>query len=139
MKFDNELTAAQQRPITPVREMPEMPVATTAHRVSIDIGDKDSKVMVTLHERGGDVSVRVHAATDDLKSQLQSSVGSLVESLNRANVSLKNLDFTSGHGTTSDTSSNDRNSPQPNTPQRRNSRHVPVKDATDDSVELSTL
>jgi hypothetical protein len=116
-----------------------MPTPISAHKVSIDIGDKESKVIVTLHERAGDVSVKVHAASDTLKTQLQSSVGSLVESLNRANVSLKNVDFSSGYGTTSQ-DPNERNAPQykPFGPRSKSSNSQP-KDGTEDSVRLTSV
>jgi hypothetical protein len=139
-KFDNHLAAAEApRSSTQVQEMPQMPTPISAHKVSIDIGDKESKVIVTLHERAGDVSVKVHAANDTLKAQLQSSVGSLVESLNRANVSLKNVDFSSGYGTTSQ-DTDQRNTPQYKhlAPRTKPSNTQP-ESATDDSVRLSSV
>ena len=78
----------------PPLEMPVLPAMQVARRVSIDIGDDDSKVRITIHERAGDVSVRFDTTTQSLKSDLQSSVGSLIEALRREHVPLANLDFT---------------------------------------------
>jgi hypothetical protein len=95
-------------------------------------------VIVTLHERAGDISVKVHAPNELLKTELQSSVGTLVESLHRANVSLRNLDFTSGYGTTAD-AGGERNTPQADTPQLKSRRRPQSKNSTDDSVHLRLL
>ena len=115
-----------------------MPAHPSAHRVSIDIGENESKVIVTLHERAGDVSVKVHATNDALKTELQSSVGSLVESLQRAQVPLANMDFTGGYATTT-SSGGERNSSRPHDSKPRNPRRPRPNDSTDDSIELSTI
>jgi hypothetical protein len=139
-RFDSHLAAAEStRPALPVQEAPQTPTPEVAHRVSIDIGEKESRVIVTLHERAGDVSVKVHAASETIKTELQSSVGSLVDSLHRANVSLKNVDFTSDNGTASDSSGKDRNSSQAKAPAGRNRRRAQVQGVSDDTVQLSTI
>src|SRR5207248_533130 len=62
-RFETHLVtpAEPARPATPAQDLPQMPAHPSAHRVSIDIGENESKVIVTLHERAGDVSVKVHA------------------------------------------------------------------------------
>src|SRR5262249_8241971 len=39
-------------------EIPVLPTLQVARRISIDVGDDDSRVRITLHERSGDVSVK---------------------------------------------------------------------------------
>ena len=95
-RFDSNFVAPE--PARPVAHVPEplpQPQVLVAHRVSIDIGDADNRVTVTLHERAGEVSVKFHTASETMKSELQSSVGSLVEALHREHVPLTNMDFTS--------------------------------------------
>src|SRR4029079_14603121 len=94
-----ETAHTELTPASPVEaprpvEIPVLPVVQVARRVSIDIGDDDSKVRITIHQRAGDVSVRFDTGTETLKSDLQSNVGSLIEALRREQVPLANLDFT---------------------------------------------
>ncbi len=97
-RFDAQLVASEPSgPVAHVRELPPQPPLPVAHKVSIDIGDGDNRVTVTLHERGGDVSVKVHSATEPVRTELQASVGTLVEAFRRENVPLGNMDFTSGY------------------------------------------
>ena len=95
-QFSSQLGSTEQAPVAHTPDLPPETLMQTAHRVSIDIGENESKVTVTLHERGGDVSVKIHSANQPLSTQLQSSVGSLVEALHREHVSLTNMDFSSG-------------------------------------------
>jgi hypothetical protein len=90
---------ASAEPPQPV-EVPALPPIPTARRVSIDIGDddSDSRLRITIHERAGDVSVKFDTATEGLKSDLQSSVGSLIEAFRREHVPLANLDFSNALG-----------------------------------------
>jgi hypothetical protein len=83
-------------------ELPWMPPAQVAHRVSIDVGGDDSPLRITLHERAGDVSLKFDTATDTLRTDLQSSVGSLIEALKREHVPLANLDFANSLGNPAD-------------------------------------
>lgn len=97
-RFDSNLaTPEPSRPVAHVPEPLPQPAVLVAHRVSIDIGDAENRVTVVLHERAGEVSVKFHTASESMKAELQSSVGSLVEALHREQVPLANMDFTSGH------------------------------------------
>jgi hypothetical protein len=114
---------AAPRPSQPVehiaRELPEQPVPQVAHRVSIDVGDAENRVTVTLHERGGEVSMKVHAATESMKADLQSNVGTLVEAFQREDVHLANMDFTSSGQHAESHSDPDARSDEQQQPRRR--------------------
>jgi hypothetical protein len=92
-RFAAELTQARKsEPAAPV-ELPWIPLRQIAHRVSIDVGEGERDVRVTLHERDGNVSIKFDVETETLRADLQSSVGTLIEALRREQVSLANLDF----------------------------------------------
>jgi len=111
--FERQLsTVHEARPVQHLPELPPTPHLTVARRVSIEIGENESKVMVTLHEHRGDVSVKIHAGSEQLRADLQSSVGNLVEAFQRERVSLANMDFTSGHATSADPNHQRQNHPQ---------------------------
>jgi hypothetical protein len=68
-----------------------------AHRVQLELIEDEQQVRVTLHERAGDVSIRIESDSETLRTELQSAVGVLIEGLRREQVSLSNLDFAMMH------------------------------------------
>jgi hypothetical protein len=112
--------------------MPVLPALQVARRVSIDIGDDDSKVRITIHERAGDVSVRFDTSTESLKSDLQSSVGSLIEAFRREQVPLGNLDFTNA------LINADSNRPrEQRQPAKMIRRHAPITELAISEIEVN--
>jgi hypothetical protein len=113
------------------------PQAAVARRVSIDIGEGDSQVRITIHERAGDISVKFDSATDALHGQLQSSAGTLVEALQRERVPLMNLDFSAMSGNSTNPDQQRQRQPQPQQQNARSSKTMPqFGPAADDSVSL---
>ena len=102
-----------------------------ARRVSIEIGEGNSRVMVTIHERAGDVSLKFHSAAEPLRAALQASVGSLVETLKRGEVPLANMDFRSGFAGNSDSS--------PRREKRPNAARRARPAAPDDTAEVDSI
>jgi hypothetical protein len=124
-------------PIAHVVELPPQLPLPVAHRVSIDIGEKDSRVVVTLHENRGDVSVKIHAANEVLGAELRSSVGTLVEAFHREQIPLANMDFTTGYTATSDDGQQHGN--QPRQPFQNRARKFQLAAAPTDQVEISSI
>jgi hypothetical protein len=89
-------------------EMPVLPTLQVARRISIEVGDDDSRVRITLHERSGDVSVKFDTATNELRSNLQSSAGTLIEAFRREDVPLADLAFTNTLGNTESNGQHER-------------------------------
>ena len=58
----------------------------------MEVGDADSQVTVRIQERAGDISLQISAANEPLHQDLQSSVGSLVQTLKQEQVQVSNVD-----------------------------------------------
>ena len=102
VRFQSHLMPMQSpEPVAHFVEVPPQLPLPVAHRVSIDIGEKDSRVVVTLHENGGDVSVKIHVPNEVLGAELRSTATTLVEAFHREHIPLANMDFTSGYTATS--------------------------------------
>lgn len=81
----------QARPAQPV-EIPQTPHLPVVRTVSMEVGDADSQVTVRIQERAGDISLQINAANEPLHQDLQSSVGSLVQTLKQEQVQVSNVD-----------------------------------------------
>jgi hypothetical protein len=103
-RFVVEMSEVAPAEKTPSAEQPWTPLPQIARRVAIEIGDDERghNVRITLHERSGDISIKFDTGTEALRSELQSSAGTLIETLRRENVSILNLDFSNTLGGTSD-------------------------------------
>jgi hypothetical protein len=81
----------QARPAQPV-EIPQTPHLPVVRTVAMEVGDADSQVTVRIQERAGDISLQINAANDPLHQELQSSVGTLVQTLKQEHVQLSTVD-----------------------------------------------
>jgi hypothetical protein len=81
----------QVRPAQPV-EIPQTPHLPVVRTVAMEVGDADSQVTVRIQERAGDISLQISAANEPLHQDLQSSVGSLVQTLKQEQVQVSNVD-----------------------------------------------
>ena len=124
-------------PVAHVVELPPQLPLPVAHRVSIEIGEKDSRVVVTLHENRGDVSVKIHAPNEVLGAELRSSVGTLVEAFHREHISLANMDFTTGYTATSDDGQQHGNQPRQSFQNR--ARKFALAAEPTDQVEITSI
>jgi hypothetical protein len=138
IRFESHLMPMESAaPVAHVVELPPQLPLPVAHRVSIDIGEKDSRVVVTLHENRGDVSVKIHTPNEVLGAELRSSVGTLVEAFHREHIPLANMDFTSGYTTTSDDGKQQGN--QPRQPFQNRARKFELAAAPTDQVEITSI
>ena len=81
----------QIRPAQPI-EIPQTPHAQVLRTISMEVGDADSQVTVRIQERAGDISLQINAASEPLRQDLQSSVGSLIHALRQEQVQVSNVD-----------------------------------------------
>jgi hypothetical protein len=138
VRFQSHLMPMESpAPIAHVVELPPQLPLPVAHRVSIDIGEKDSRVVVTLHENRGDVSIKIHAPNEVLGAELRSSVGSLVEAFHREHIPLANMDFTSGYATTSD--DRQQHGHQPRQAFQNRARKLQMATALTDQVDITSV
>jgi hypothetical protein len=73
-------------------EVPVMPHAQVVRTVSMEVGDPGSEVTIRLQERGGDVTMQLNTGNEPLRQDLESSMGSLVNSLKQAQVQVSNVE-----------------------------------------------
>lgn len=73
-------------------EIPNVPHVQVVRTVAMEVGDADSKVVIHIQERGGDVSLQLNAVSEPLRQELQSSVGSLVRALRREEVQVSSVE-----------------------------------------------
>jgi hypothetical protein len=105
--FAQRLVPAEQVHSVTIPDLP--PRTLSVHRVSMEVGEGDSQIRIVIHQRNGDVSVRLDAATDGLRRDLEASAGSLLQALQREQLHVSDLDFSSyGSATDSEQESNRR-------------------------------
>jgi hypothetical protein len=135
--FQSHLPMESPAPVAHVVEpLPQSPLPV-AHRVSIDIGEKDSRVVVTLHENRGDISVKIHAPNQVLGAELRTSAATLVEAFHREHIPLANMDFTSGYTATSD--DRQQHGSQPRQSFHNRGRKFESATAPADHVEITSI
>ena len=83
----------QAAPANPI-EIPNLPHLPVVRTVAMEVGDPGSQVTIHIQERGGDVAMQLNTASDSLHQILQSSVGSLVQSLKQEQVQVSNVEVT---------------------------------------------
>jgi hypothetical protein len=83
----------QAVPANPI-EIPNLPHLPVVRTVAMEVGDPGSQVTVHIQERGGDVAMQLNTASDTLHQDLQSSIGSLVQSLKQEQVQVSNVEVT---------------------------------------------
>jgi flagellar motor protein MotB len=81
----------QARPAQPI-EIPVAPQLKVVRTVSMEVGDADSRVVIRIQERSGDVSMQLKAGSESLRHELQSSVESLVSALRHEEVKVTNVE-----------------------------------------------
>ena len=138
VRFQSHLMPMQSpEPVAHLVELPPQLPLPVAHRVSIDIGEKDSRVVVTLHENRGDVSVKIHAPNEVLGGELRSTAPTLVEAFHRERIPLANMDFTSGYTPTPDDGRQHGNQHRQSFQNR--ARKFPVAVAPTDQVDITSI
>jgi hypothetical protein len=75
-------------------EIPDVPHVQVVRMVAMEVGDADSKVVIHIQERAGDLSLQLNAATEPLQRDLHSSVDSLVDALKREEVPISSVEVT---------------------------------------------
>jgi hypothetical protein len=83
----------QAAPANPI-EIPNLPHLPVVRTVAMEVGDPGSQVTIHIQERGGNVAMQLNTASDPLHHDLQSSVGSLVQSLKQEQVPVSNVEVT---------------------------------------------
>ncbi len=127
-RFQRQDAPQQVAPPQPVR-----PVADTtfslepARRVTMMLGDADAEVRVQIRDHQGEVSLRFDAPAV-LRSGLEGSVHSLVESLSREQVPVSEVMFSGRFDTGTD--SNHSQSGNPHSPKKHASTMGEVEDAS---------
>jgi hypothetical protein len=99
-KFQSEIGNTEIVRSTPAFDPPPPP--PVARRVSMEIGEAGSEVMVTIRERNGDLSLHFDAATESLRRDLETSSDSLVEVFEREQLRLTDLGFSNSFGSATD-------------------------------------
>jgi hypothetical protein len=73
-------------------EVPNMPHVQVVRTVAMEVGDPGSEVTIRLQARGGDLTLQLNSGNEPLRQDLESSVGSLVNSLKQAQIQVSNVD-----------------------------------------------
>ena len=108
MGFDARPQQQFAQRIIPVEQvysvnMPDLPPPPPiARKVSMEVGEGDAQVKITIHERNGDLSVRFDAATEPLRRDLETAAGSLLQALQREQLHVSNFDFQNSFGSATD-------------------------------------
>jgi hypothetical protein len=73
-------------------EVPIMPHVQVVRTVAMEVGDPGSEVTIRLQARGGDLTLQLNSGNEPLRQDLESSVGTLVNSLKQAQIQVSNVD-----------------------------------------------
>ena len=93
-KFEPLAPLAEAAPVERIRPTIEPPPPPpVARQVSMEIGEADSQVNVTIRERNGELAVHFDAASERLRENLQNAAPFLMHQLHRESTQTVRLDF----------------------------------------------
>jgi hypothetical protein len=96
LQFAQRLIPVEQVYSVNIPDLPPPP--PVARKVSMEVGDGDTQVKITIHERNGDLSVRFDSASELMRRDLETRAGSLVEALQREQIQVSNFEFRDSFG-----------------------------------------
>jgi hypothetical protein len=95
-QFAQRLIPVEQVYSVKIPDLPPPP--PMVRRVSMEVGDGDTQVKITIHERNGALSVRFDSASDLIRRDLEDRAGTLVEALHREQIQVLNFEFRDSFG-----------------------------------------